>query len=168
MRRLTTIDIDKEYLKFSAAHFTIFGAGDRERLHGHNYAVSAQFVAPVGDNGMCFSYRIIKDRMAAVCEELDEYTLLPAHSPYMSIEEDGDYVICHFGDERMPFLKSDVKILPIRNATVEEFSYYVLQQLVNDPQLNGENEVESITLRVSSGPGQSGSCAWRKGEQEAS
>ena len=34
MEELTTIEIDKENLKFSAAHFTIFSGTERERLHG--------------------------------------------------------------------------------------------------------------------------------------
>ena len=49
------VDVRKIYrpadLHFSAAHFTIFSATERERLHGHNYSVSARFVAPQGDNG---------------------------------------------------------------------------------------------------------------------
>ena len=45
MSRLTTLYIDKEAHKFSAAHYTIFSASDRERLHGHNYSVSARIVA---------------------------------------------------------------------------------------------------------------------------
>ena len=34
-----SIEVDKEYLKFSAAHFLIFPDGSAERLHGHNYRV---------------------------------------------------------------------------------------------------------------------------------
>ena len=51
MTRITTLHIDKESHKFSAAHYTIFSATERERLHGHNYSVSARIVAPMGDNG---------------------------------------------------------------------------------------------------------------------
>ena len=49
MERLTTLYIDKESHKFSAAHYTIFSATERERLHGHNYSVSARIVAPMGE-----------------------------------------------------------------------------------------------------------------------
>jgi 6-pyruvoyltetrahydropterin/6-carboxytetrahydropterin synthase len=57
MGRLATLYIDKESHKFSAAHFTIFSATERERLHGHNYSVSAKIVAPLGDNGCCLGAR---------------------------------------------------------------------------------------------------------------
>ncbi len=52
MEQLTTIEVSKEYLKFSAAHFTIFSATERERLNGHNFRVSAKITEPVGPNGM--------------------------------------------------------------------------------------------------------------------
>ena len=37
-----SIAIDKEYLKFSCAHFLIFADGSKERLHGHNYHVASE------------------------------------------------------------------------------------------------------------------------------
>jgi hypothetical protein len=40
-RESWSIQIDKDYLKFSAAHFLIFPDGTAERLHGHNYKVYA-------------------------------------------------------------------------------------------------------------------------------
>ena len=73
MERLTTIEIAKEYLHFSAAHFTIFSATNRERLHGHNFFVAANITAVVLDNGMCFNYCQLKDDLRELCSALDEY-----------------------------------------------------------------------------------------------
>lgn len=159
MGRLTTLYIDKESHKFSAAHFTIFGARERERLHGHNYSVSARIVAPMGDNGFSADYNVYKNRIAAVCEQLDEYMLLAGDSPYQKIEQEGDYYRVDFAGEIMQFLISDTLILPIRNATVEEFSYYLLNQLVAASAGEGLQEIE---LCVASGPGQKGSALWRE------
>jgi hypothetical protein len=89
MEQLTTLYIDKESHKFSAAHFTIFSATERERLHGHNYSVSARIVAPMGDNGFSADYNVYKTRLARLCDELDEYMLLAGDSPYQTIEEAG-------------------------------------------------------------------------------
>ena len=36
-----SIRLAKEDFKFSVAHFTIFGPGHAEPLHGHNYNVAA-------------------------------------------------------------------------------------------------------------------------------
>ena len=127
MERLTTLYIDKEAHKFSAAHFTIFSATERERLHGHNYSVSARIVAPMGDNGFSADYNVYKKRLKVLCDGLDEYMVLAGDSPFQKIAEDDDYYVVSFADDRMQFLKRDTLVLPITNATVEEFSHYLLQ-----------------------------------------
>ena len=158
MERLTTLYIDKESHKFSAAHFTIFSASDRERLHGHNYSVSARIVAPMGENGFSADYNVYKSRLKTLCDSLDEYMLLAGDSPFQLIEEDGPYYRVKFAEDQMLFLQSDTQILPIRNATVEEFSHYLLAQLV--AQSSGE-DLREIELCVASGPGQRGCSIWR-------
>ena len=158
MTRLTTLFIDKESHKFSAAHFTIFSATDRERLHGHNYSVSARIVAPMGDNGFSADYNVYKDRIKSLCDELDEYMLLAGESPHHQIDDAGDSYRVEFNGEQMYFLKSDTLVLPVRNATVEEFSYYMLSKLLELSE--GEGLVE-LELGVASGPGQRASAIWR-------
>ena len=162
MQQMTTIELEKEYLKFSAAHFTIFSATERERLHGHNFSVAASLTAPVGENGMCFSYRIFKDRLEALCDALDEYMLLPGQSPYLQITEDGEQYRVRFAGEDLFFRKDDTLVLPIRNATVEEYSRYLLDQLLETPDLVALHGVSEVVIRVSSGPGQWGSCRWTR------
>ncbi len=157
----TTIEISKEDLKFSAAHFTIFSATERERLHGHNFRVSLALTAPVGDNGMCFSYVEIKRRLRKLCATLDEYTLIPAQSPYLQIDEDGEFYRLQFNGERMMFLKSDTLLLPLRNTTVEEYARYLLQQLLSDNAFVAGNQILALEMKVSSGPGQWGSARWQ-------
>ena len=159
-RRLTTIDISKEDLKFSGAHFTIFSADEREPLHGHNFKVRAQVTAPVDDNGMCFNYQEIKSRLRKICKALDEYMLLPGNSPHLHIEQIGEQIKVRFKDEEMFFLAQDTRVLDIRNTTVEEFSFYILDQLVNADNFFIENEVDNISIGVSSGDGQWGSSRW--------
>ncbi|TDG14832.1 6-pyruvoyl tetrahydropterin synthase [Seongchinamella unica] len=158
MADYTSLHIDKESHKFSAAHYTIFSATERERLHGHNYSVSARFIAPLGDNGFSADYNVYKNRLAGLCEELDEYMLLAAESPYQRIEEDGNFYRVHFNGEEMLFLRADTLLLPIRNATVEEFSRYLLQKLVALSAGEGLTEIE---LFVASGPGQKAGSLWR-------
>jgi len=159
MEQLTTLYIDKESHKFSAAHFTIFSATERERLHGHNYSVSARIVARMGDNGFSADYNLYKSRIAALCAALDEYTLLAADSPHQSIAIDDGHYRVTFAGEDMWFLRSDTLVLPIRNATVEEFSRYLLQRLLADC---ADDDLREIELCVASGPGQKGCALWRK------
>lgn len=159
MARLTTLYIDKESHKFSAAHFTIFSATERERLHGHNYSVSAKIVAPMGDNGFSADYNVYKNRIKALCEELDEYMILAANSPHQRIVEEGAYWRVSFEGDRddMLFLRSDTQVLPIVNATVEEFSHLLLQRLRERSEGEALAELE---LCVASGPGQKGCASW--------
>lgn len=162
MTQYTTIEVSKENMKFSAAHFTIFSATERERLHGHNYSVYLAITSPVDDNGLCFSYGDIKDRVRAICDSLDEYTVIPQHSPYLQVEKEGDYWKVCFADEVLWFLEGDVLLLPIRNATVEEFARYILDRVREDEPFLRENGVTALTVKVSSGPGQSGSAEWQQ------
>ena len=104
MEELTTLYIDKESHKFSAAHYTIFSATERERLHGHNYSVSAKIVAPMGYNGFSADYNVYKNRLAALCDELDEYTLLAGESPYQEVIESGACYCVRYDSQEILFL----------------------------------------------------------------
>ena len=157
---VTTIEINKEDIKFSAAHFTIFSATERERLHGHNFAVTLAVTSPVGADGICFSYKDIKSRLRELCDSLDEYMILPTQSPHLRIEEDATFYFAIFNGERIPFLKSETLLLPIRNTTVEEFARHVLTLFIGDGSFVRERNILAVEVKISSGPGQRGSRAW--------
>jgi len=157
MERLTTLYIDKESHKFSAAHYTIFSATERERLHGHNYSVSARIVAPMGDNGFSADYNVYKRRIKQLCDQWDEYLLLAADSPHQIISEEGACYRVQFAREEMLFLRSDALLLPIANATVEEFSHCLLLQLL---ELSAGEDLREVDVCVASGPGQKGCAQW--------
>ncbi len=158
MERLTTLYIDKERHKFSAAHYTIFNARERERLHGHNYSVSAKIVAPLGENGFSADYNVYKDRLGQLCEALDEYLLLAADSPFQRIVAEGGEYRVEFAGETMRFLRSDTLLLPLSNVTVEELSYYLLAQML---ALSAGEALREVRICVASGPGQKGCASWR-------
>ncbi|RLV59715.1 6-pyruvoyl tetrahydropterin synthase [Parashewanella curva] len=162
-RRLTHLVLAKEYMKFSAAHFTIFSVTERERLHGHNFQVSLELTLPVGNDGLSHSYRLFKDQARALCETLDEYCLLPNHSPYLDIHQNNNEYHVKFHNETLRFPVSDTLLLPIKNTSVEELSFYLLEQIIRalPPVKYG---IEHVTVSVSSGAGQSGSSSWKKEE----
>ncbi|MEE9255282.1 MAG: 6-carboxytetrahydropterin synthase [Pseudomonadales bacterium] len=159
---LTTIEISKEYLKFSSGHFTIFSATERESLHGHDFAVTCDVTAPLDDNGMAFDYRLLKGKLKALCDSLDEHVLLPGESPHLELRDEGNTIVAVFGDEEIGFLKRDVQVLPIRNATVEEFARLLLGRLTEDPDIQ-HWDLRRARIRVSSGDGQWASSTWEKG-----
>lgn len=158
MTRLTTLYIDKEAHKFSAAHYTIFSGTDRERLHGHNYSVRARIVAPMGPNGFSADYNVYKRRLQALCDEHDEYMLVAEHSPHQIIELDAAEVRVTFDHKVLRFPRDETRLLPVVNVTVEELAHYFLERLLAASDGEVLTEVE---LGVSSGAGQWGSAVWR-------
>ncbi len=160
MNAYTVIELNKEYMGFDAAHFTIYSATHRERLHGHNFSVYASLTAKVNDNGMTFDYALYKQKIRLLCDELSQYTLIAENSPYLRLEEDGDYLYAHFDQEKIPFLKKDVQRLPLRNITVEELSRWFVEKLTADTQSLELYGISRIIIKVCSAPGQCGSSEW--------
>ena len=162
--QITQIELFKQAMNFSAGHFTIFSESERENLHGHNFSVYVMLKAEVMENGIAFDYGIYKKIILDICQFLDQVVLLPLKSPYLRIEESDEYVYALFnGDkERITFLRRDVKLLPMRNITVEELADWFLQQLLIHVEKNQNHLIHAIEVKISSAPGQSGSSFWGK------
>ncbi|MDR3478974.1 MAG: 6-carboxytetrahydropterin synthase [Gammaproteobacteria bacterium] len=167
MSRFAIIEIDKEELKFSAGHFMILSATQRESLHGHDYQVSVALHAHIQQNGMAFDCRYYKQKLLALCKTLDYRFLLPNASDFLTIEESGEHWVCRLSTEQLTFLKKDSIVLPICNATLEELSYWFLQQLTADQIELKEHGIESITLKVHNGRGEAGASQWARQKVEA-
>ena len=161
----TTISISKEALHFAAAHFTIFSATERENLHGHNFQVAADIDAEVGKDGLAFDYNLVKSALQALCDGLDERTLLPGHSPHLAITEEQVYTVAHFNGERIPFLPRDVLTLPVANITVEALADWLGGELLRDPGI-AALDIDRLTVKVSSGAGQWAQSSFAPGESD--
>lgn len=162
MNRLTTIEIHKQYLHFSVAHFTIFSATERERLHGHNFRIAVSITGEVDDNGLCFDYAIYKKILQELCSRYDEYTLIASKSPHLKIESDNVFHNVTHNEITMPLLKTDTILLPIRNITIEEMSRYLLDEVLGDYSLVDKLKIHEFEMRVSSGPDQWGISRWHR------
>lgn len=162
MSRLAVLQLHPEALQFSAGHFTILSPTERETLHGHNYAVSAAFEVLLDNNGMAFDYRYYKKKLSMLAEQIDRRFLLPSKSPHLRIEESDTMYLAHFHDEKIPFLKKDIVILPVHNITIEELATWFLAQVTADLSELNRHHIQSITIQVYNGPGHSGAASWRK------
>lgn len=162
MVRFASLEIHKEEFSFSAGHFTIFSATEREQLHGHNYYVSVTFNIKITHNGLAFDYRHYKKKILRSCEQLDRHFLLPSESPYLQLEETEEYWYAHFNQQKIPFLKDDVIILPLTNITIEELSHWFLQQILADQAALASHGIHGITVKVYNGPGQSAGANWEQ------
>lgn len=155
----TVIEIAKEAMGFSAAHFTIFDQHRRENLHGHNFRVSCAATAPVGDDGLCFDYGLLKRALKTLCDEFDERLLLPGRSPHLRVTRTATGYQATFGSETMHFLQRDALILPIANITVEALAPYLIERLRENP-LIAALPLQALEIKVSSGSGQWGNARW--------
>lgn len=161
MPRLSTIELFKEEMSFSAGHFTIFAKDHRENLHGHNYRIGASLTTEIGKEGLNFDYRLYKNKLINLCAKLDQTVLLPLHNKHLKIQEDAHHYLVQFADERLTFLKRDATLLPITNTTLEELSYWFLSHLISDQAELEQHQMIEIQIKVFNGPGQSGSATWK-------
>ena len=159
---LTTVELQKESMKFCAGHTTIFSATEREPLHGHHYTVYLGLTTWVSENGMKFDYRYYKKRMLKLCDYLNQTFLMPEFSPYMTYTQDDEYYYFTFNHKKIPFLKEDVTILPVTNITVEELSRWLVNELIADHAELKRHNLEKIVVKVFSAPGQSASHTWER------
>jgi 6-pyruvoyltetrahydropterin/6-carboxytetrahydropterin synthase len=157
MNRLATLHINKQAHKFSAAHFTIFSETERERLHGHNYGVSARIVAEMGENGFSADYNVYKRCLQKLCDAHDEYLLLPAQSPWLDVIEEGDEYFATFNGKTLRFPCDETLLLPIVNVTVEALAHYLLDKILEEDLMG---DVVELEVFVTSGDGQASSACW--------
>lgn len=159
---LTTVELQKESMKFSAGHTTIFSATEREPLHGHMYQVYLGLTTWVEENGMTFDYRYYKARIHDLCKQLNQTFLMPEFSPYLRMEEDDAYYYFTFNHKKMPFLKEDITLMPLTNITVEELSRWFVAQMILDQKELDNHRIERLVVKVFSAPGQSASHEWQR------
>ncbi len=160
-KKLTVIELKKEAMNFSAGHFTIFSATERENMHGHNYQVSI-FLSTFLDTqtGLSFDYRFYKKYILTLCKKLDETFLMPGKSLYLTWKEENGYIWFTFNNQKIPFLPSDVTIIPVSNITVEELSGWFIQEMLKNTAQLKKDRIHKIIVKVFSGQGQSGSSCW--------
>lgn len=161
-RYLTTVELQKESMKFSAGHTTIFSATEREPLHGHLYNVYLALTTWVEENGMTFDYRYYKNRIHELCKKLNQTFLMPQFSPFLQYAQDDDYYYFTFNHKKIPFLKEDVTMMPLSNITVEELSRWFVNELILDQEELDRHRLDSIRVKVFSAPGQSASHEWHR------
>lgn len=124
------IKIEKDRIKFSAAHFTIFSQTEAERLHGHNYYVTIEIEANNCDSlGFATDMKPLKDIAFKLSQELDEYVLLPTQNPYLKISESQGQINVLWNKKSYSFPKEDVKQLPLTNITCENLAFWFWSQM---------------------------------------
>lgn len=153
-----SIRLAKEDFKFSAAHFLIFPDGSKERLHGHNYRVAVELEMGLSDDGLVADFKAVKPAIRALCNELDEFWLVPGEHPAVEIEaRDDGHTMVTYHDCRYMAPTSEVVVLPIANTSSELFAAWIARELDRRlaPEL-GEGTILRLKVEVEETAGQSG------------
>ncbi len=150
------ISIEKEYLKFSSAHFTLFDDG-REPLHGHNFRVKIEVESDALRKGFVVNFVPLKKSLRLICERLDECVLLP-RSKRVKVHPNGQSMEVTVDDgSRYTIPQQEVIVLPLDNVTCESLAYYIGSELLQcREEWDAENTVVSMRVWVQETPGQSG------------
>ena len=149
--------LGKEDFKFSAAHFTIFGDGEAEPLHGHNYRVTVELSGSVLDDlDFLVPLATAKRDIRAQCAALDERVLLPADCPHIELAQHGETVTAVFGSRRYEFPSSEVVLLPVANVTIEALARLLWLRL-RDRWAHLRDRVEVVEVTVTETRGQGAS-----------
>ena len=153
-----SIELEKEYFKFSAAHFLIFPDGSAERLHGHNYRVFVEIEAALSRHGLVIDFKMIKPVVRELLDELDEHFIVPGEHPVLTCVEHGDGALeIRYRDRRYIVPREDVIVLPLNNTSSENLAAWIADQL----QARLEKRFADVAVRrlrvaVEETPGQRG------------
>lgn len=124
------IQVAKENLKFSAAHFIAY-PGFREPLHGHNYQVGVKIEGQLGPTGYVLDFGVIKRLLKTIVDQLDERTIIPARSDCLRIRSEGAQIHVRYESDEFVIPASDVALLDIVHSSAEELARWIWDQLVD-------------------------------------
>src|SRR5262245_2646077 len=126
-----SVRLAKEHHVFSAAHFITFNGNVCERLHGHNYGVNVEVIAPLDENHYVIDFIALRDELKKITDLLDHRMLLPTGHPLIQVTTRGQEVEVVFAPDgrRWVFPLGDCQILPVPNTTAELLAEYIGGQL---------------------------------------
>lgn len=149
------IQVAKENLKFSAAHFIAY-PGFREPLHGHNYQVGVRVEGRLGEVGYVLDFGLVKRLLKALVDRLDERTIIPANSDCLRIERRGAQIWVRYEADEFVFPAADVALLAIVHSSAEELARHLWSELAAALREHGAlGGIEALEVWVAEGPGQS-------------
>lgn len=152
-----SISIEKDYLKFSAAHFLIFPDGEAERLHGHNYKVYVDLHTELDEHGLVLNFQEIKPLVRELCDELDEHLLIPGEHPVLTAELKGEHYEIRYLERYYLIPKAEVIVLPISNSSAENLASWFGRTLCERIETRWPDlTVQRMSVGVEETPGQRG------------
>jgi 6-pyruvoyltetrahydropterin/6-carboxytetrahydropterin synthase len=152
------VQLEKEQLVFSAAHFITFAGDICECLHGHNYGVKAEVAGPLDENQYVIDFIAFRDALANIVRQLDHHVLLPTTHPHIEVREDEVEVVVSFRDKRWVFPREDCVLLPVSNTTAEQLAWWVAVELRSTMKPKVGNRIQTLEVAIDENHGQWGIC----------
>lgn len=158
--KVFAVDVCKEQLTFSAAHFITFAGNICERLHGHNYGVGCRVEGELDPNRYVIDFIALRDALAEIAQGLDHHVLLPTQHAAIRVRQDmaANEVIATFAERRWVFPAEDCVLLPMINTTAEEIAAYFVDQLQITIASHLSQRITSLSVRIDENQGQWGEC----------
>jgi len=152
------VRVSNDDLIFSAAHFITLDDDTCERLHGHDYRLTAEVSGPLGKHHYVVDFVALHDTLLALAKELDHRVLLPTGHPTIHVQGDASEVEVTFGRRRWVFPASDCLVLPIPNTTTVLLARYLAQQLLDRLASQFGQQELSICIELDESSGFSAGC----------
>ena len=151
------VAVAKETLAFSAAHFLTLPGHICERLHGHNYRLSARVWGPASPTtGFVVDFAELKGTLRALVERLDHRVLIPARCGDLVLREEGDrLLIDYLRPEWLVVPRSHACLLPVTHTTAERLAEYLAGETWAVLTRGGGSTLEALELDVEESAGQS-------------
>jgi len=153
-----SIELSKEYFKFSAAHFLIFPDGSSERLHGHNYRVRVEIQARLSEHGLVLDFTQVKPVVRELVDELDEHWIVPGEHAVLRHARRPDGVTeVRYRERYYAAPSEDVLVLPINNTSSENLATWLARELQRRLARRFEDlDVARLRVSVEETSGQAG------------
>jgi 6-pyruvoyltetrahydropterin/6-carboxytetrahydropterin synthase len=153
-----SVELAKEQLVFSAAHFITFRGDICERLHGHNYRVKAEVAGPLDENYYVMDFIALRDHLQLLVNELDHRMLLPTQHHLIHVSANDVEVTATFAERRWIFPRNDCILLPLAQTTAELLAHYLAQRLIERWQHEQIPLPEVLRISVDENHGQWATC----------
>lgn len=150
------VRVRKTELIFSAGHFITFNGNICERLHGHNYRVTAEVFGELDENRYVVDFIALRDELKSVVLSLDHYMLLPTQHPSIRVTVDDDEVTVRFESRRWVFPRGDCVLLPLVQTTAELLARHIGLQLLDRLEARLGRRPGHIRIAVDECDGQEG------------
>jgi 6-pyruvoyltetrahydropterin/6-carboxytetrahydropterin synthase len=149
------IIIERNTLRFAAAHFTTFG-GECEPLHGHNYDVIVEISGALTSDSWVIDFSDAKALVRGLCKELDHKFIVPGQSKDISISHSNGEVELKWGERRYVIPEADTVSVDVDNTTAERLAEWFAGRIAAELRKLSADNVTSVTVGVEEMPGQSG------------